>query len=64
MSDPKNFRESVVELSGYEKEPSVVAEGSNNARFKKEWNESTKTLTLTVVSNGDVRIIVEKEVHL
>ncbi len=59
MDDPKDFRESVIELSGFESEPSVSADGSNNAKLKKEWNESTKTLTITVISNGEVRINVK-----
>ncbi len=57
--DPKNFRQSVIELSGFESEPTVTAEGSNNAKLKKEWNESTSTLTLTIISNGEVKITVE-----
>lgn len=58
-SDPKNFRESVIELSGFEREPTVTAEGSNNAKLKKEWSEADGTLTITVISNGEVKIIVE-----
>lgn len=58
-SDPKNFRASVIELSGYETEPTVTATGTNNAKMKTEWNETTKTLTLTIISNGEVRITVE-----
>ncbi len=58
-SDPKNFRESVIELSGFESEPSVTADGSNGAKLKSEWNAQTQTLTLTVISNGEVRITVE-----
>ncbi|MBQ8783775.1 MAG: hypothetical protein IJZ57_08410 [Clostridia bacterium] len=59
MDNPKDFRESVIELSGYDSEPAVSAEGSNGAKLKKEWNASTGTLTLTVISNGDVRISVK-----
>ena len=58
-SDPKNFRESVIEISGFESEPTVTAAGKNNATMKTEWNEATKTLTLSVISNGEVRITVE-----
>lgn len=58
-SDPKNFRESVIELSGFETEPTVTASGSNGAKLKTEWNSQTQTLTLTVISNGEVRITVE-----
>jgi len=58
-SDPKNFRESVIEISGFEAEPTVTAAGKNNATMKTEWNEATKTLTLSVISNGEVRITVE-----
>ncbi len=59
MDNPRDFRTSVIELSGFESEPSVTAEGSNGARLKTEWNEATKTLALTVISNGEVRITVE-----
>lgn len=59
-SDPKNFRESVIEISGFESQPTtLIGTGSNNAKGKAEWNEETKTLTLTVISNGEVRITVE-----
>ncbi len=58
-SDPKNFRESVITLSGYEEEPTVDATGSNNAKLKTQWNPLTGTLTLTIISNGEVRISVE-----
>ncbi len=58
-SDPKNFRESVIELSGFETEPKVTADGSNGAKLSTEWNAQTQTLTLTVISNGEVRITVE-----
>ncbi len=58
-SDPKNFRESVIELSGFETEPTVTAAGTNGATMKTEWNEATKTLTLSVISNGETRITVE-----
>lgn len=58
-SDPKNFRESVIELKGFDSEPSVKAEGSNGAKLKKEWSEATKTLTITTVCNGEVRITIE-----
>lgn len=59
MDNPEDFRESVIELSGFETEPSVTAEGSNGAKLKTEWNAETQTLTLTVISNGEVRITVE-----
>ncbi len=58
-SDPKNFRESVIEISGFETEPTVTAAGKNGATMKTEWNEATKTLTLSVISNGEVRITIE-----
>lgn len=57
-SDPKNFRESVIEISGFESEPSVDAAGKNGAKMKTEWNEETKTLTLSVISNGEVKITI------
>ncbi len=58
-SDPKNFRESVITLSGYEKEPEVNATGSNGARLKTDFDSETGTLTLRIISNGEVRITVE-----
>lgn len=58
-SNPGDFRASVIELTGYESEPQVSAKGTNSAKMKTQWNEETKTLTLTVISNGEVRITVE-----
>jgi len=60
-SDPKNFRESVITLSGYESEPTVTATGSNSAKLKTEFDEESGTLTLTIISNGEVRITVKGE---
>lgn len=59
MNNPNDFRTSVITLSGFDAPPSVNAWGSNNAKGRAEWNEETKTLTLTVISNGEVRITVE-----
>ena len=59
MDNPNDFRTSVIELSGFDAPPSVNAAASNGAKGKAEWNEETKTLTLTVVSNGETRITVE-----
>ncbi len=58
MDNPNDFRTSVIELSGFDAPPSVNATASNGAKGKAEWNEETKTLTLTVVSNGETRITV------
>jgi len=58
-SDPKNFRESVIILSGYETEPTVTATGSNGAKMKTEFDAETGTLTLSIISNGEVRISIE-----
>lgn len=58
-SDPKNFRTSVIELKGYESKPEVKAFGTNSAKMQTEWDKNTGTLTLTIVSNGEVRITVE-----
>ncbi len=58
MDNPRDFRTSVIELSGFETQPTVTASGSNGAKGKAEWNAETKTLTLTVVSNGEVRISI------
>ncbi len=58
-SDPKNFRETVIELSGFDEKPTVTADGTNGAKLKQEWNCATGTLTLTIISNGQVRMTVE-----
>ena len=58
-SDPKNFRESVITLSGYKTEPTVTATGSNGAKMKTEFDESTGTLTLRIISNGKTVITIE-----
>ncbi len=58
-SDPKNFRESVITLSGYETEPHVTATGSNGAKMKTEFDENSGTLTLRIISNGETRITIE-----
>lgn len=59
MNNPNDFRTSVIEISGFEAPPSVNASGSNGAKGRAEWNAETRTLTLTVISNGEVRITVE-----
>ncbi|MBR3589131.1 MAG: hypothetical protein IKL16_06165, partial [Clostridia bacterium] len=60
-SDPKNFRESVITLSGYETEPTVTATGSNGAKMKTEFDENTGTLTLKIISNGETIITIFNE---
>lgn len=57
--NPRDFRESVIELSGFDTEPTVTAAGKNGATMKTEWDEATKTLKLSVISNGEVRITIE-----
>ena len=59
MNNPNDFRTSVITLTGFDAPPSVNAWGSNGAKGRAEWNEETQTLTLTVISNGEVRITVE-----
>ena len=59
MNNPNDFRTSVITLSGFDTPPSVNAWGSNSAKGRAEWNEETKTLTLTVISNGEVKITIE-----
>lgn len=59
MNNPDDFRTSVITLSGFDTPPNVNACGSNGAKGRAEWNEETKTLTLTVISNGETRITVE-----
>ena len=60
MNNPNDFRTSIIELSGFESQPStLIATGSNGAKGRAVWDEDTKTLTLTVISNGEVRITIE-----
>ena len=59
MNNPSDFRTSVIVLTGFEAPPSVNAWGSNGAKGRAEWNAETQELTLTVISNGEVRITVE-----
>ncbi len=58
MSNPNDFRTTVIELTGFDAPPSVNATGSNGAKGRAEWNAETKTLTLTVISNGETRITI------
>ena len=60
-SDPKNFRESVITLSGYETEPEITATGANNAKMKTEFDAESGTLILRIISNGEVKITVKGE---
>lgn len=60
-SDPKNFRTTVITLTGFDSCPSVDATASNNAKGKMEWDEETKTLTLIAYTNGETRITVKPE---
>ena len=59
MDNPNDFRTTVITLSGFESQPSVNAAGSNGAKGRAEWNAETKTLTLTVISNGETRISIQ-----
>ena len=59
MSNPDDFRTSVITLSGFDTAPSVNATCSNGAKGRAEWNDETKTMTLTVISNGETRITIE-----
>ena len=58
MNNPRDFRTSVVEITGFETAPSVNASGSNGAKGRAEWNAETQTLKLTVISNGETRITI------
>ncbi len=60
MDNPDDFRTSVIILSGFDTAPSVNACGSNGARGRAEWDAQTKTMKLTVISNGETRITIEK----
>ena len=57
--NPDDFRETVIELSGFEEKPTVTADGTNGAKLKEEWNSAQGTLTLTIISNGQVRMTVK-----
>ncbi len=60
MDNPRDFRTSVIEISGFETQPmEIIATGSNGAKGRAEWNAETQTLTLTVISNGEVRISIK-----
>lgn len=58
MDNPRDFRTSVIEITGFETAPSVNASGSNGAKGRAEWNAETQTLKLTVISNGETRITI------
>ena len=60
MSNPEDFRTSVITLSGFDAPPSVNATGSNGTKGRAEWDAETKTLTLTIISNGETRITIEQ----
>lgn len=57
-SDPENFRETTIELSGFSEKPTVSAQGTNGATLKEEWDAQNGKLTLSIVSNGRVNITV------
>ena len=60
MDNPKDFRTSVIEISGFESQPStLIGTGSNGAKGRAVWDPDTNTLTLTVISNGETRITIE-----
>ncbi|MBQ6931432.1 MAG: hypothetical protein IJN38_04810, partial [Clostridia bacterium] len=61
MGNPNDFRVTVITLTGFDTCPSVDATASNNAKGKMEWDEATKTLTLTAYTNGETRITVIPE---
>ncbi len=60
MNNPRDFRTSYIEISGFKAKPNtLLGEGSNGAKGKAEWDEERKALILYVISNGDVRITIE-----
>lgn len=60
MGNPRDFRTSVIEISGFEEQPStLIGTGSNGAKGRSVWDPETNTLTITVISNGEVRITLE-----
>lgn len=58
MDNPRDFRTSVIKLSGFDSKPTVTAKGSNGAKMNTKWS-SDGTLTLTIISNGEVKITIE-----
>ena len=58
-NNPKDFRETTFEISGFSEKPTVSAQGTNGATLKEEWDAKSGTLTLSVVSNGRVNITIE-----
>ena len=60
MDNPNDFRTSVITLTGFDSAPSIYASASNGAKGRAEWNADTKTMTLTVISNGETRITLER----
>lgn len=59
MDNPRDFRTSVITLTGIADQPVINSSGSNGAKGRAVWNKETQTLTLTVISNGEVKIILE-----
>lgn len=57
--NPNDFRETTFVLSGFDEKPGVIAQGTNGAKLKETWDAENGTLTLSVVSNGRVKIAVE-----
>ncbi|MBO5859569.1 MAG: hypothetical protein J6R20_07320, partial [Clostridia bacterium] len=60
MDNPNDFRTSVITLTGFDSAPSVNATASNGAMGRAEWDSETKTMTLTIISNGETRITIER----
>ncbi len=59
VGDPENYRTTTLSFSGFKSEPDVTATGSHFAKMKKSYNSSTGTLTLTIISNGEVLISIK-----
>lgn len=60
MDRKEDRRTTTIALKGLSKMPDVKVAGNNNATAKVEFNPNTKTATITIISNGAVKINVKK----
>ncbi len=60
VGDIKNYRTTKLSLSGFVAKPEITATGSNSAKMKTEFNETDGVLSLTVISNGEVKINIKQ----
>lgn len=55
-NDASNYRETTFKLTGLTAEPTITAEGTNNAKMSTNWDAASGTMTISVISNGLVTI--------